>query len=279
MTTASDKPASPAKRVARKPAVAAETKAVATIAAPPEPVAPAKAAKPAPAKPAPAKPAPTPAAAKPVAAAPAPVKPAAPAPVKPAAPVAVAPKIPAPPAAAAPKPVVAAPATSPTPVAATVETVEPVAAAPAVPSEPKPVPTPSQPPIHKVSQMTATPTFVPPTFKGYDEIAAFGKANMDAMIQANTVFSKGIEAISKEFIALTQSHMESTAAAAKAIFAAKTLKDVVELNAAFHKTNFDKMVANSTKLGELGTKVATDAFAPISARVTSVVEKAAKPAA
>jgi phasin family protein len=266
MTTASDKPASPAKRVARKPAVAAETKAVATIAAPPEPVAPAKAA-----KPAPAKPAPTPAAAKPVAAAPAPVKPAAP--------VAVAPEIPAPPAAAAPKPVVAAPATSPTPVAATVETVEPVAAAPAVPSEPKPVPTPSQPPIHKVSQMTATPTFVPPTFKGYDEIAAFGKANMDAMIQANTVFSKGIEAISKEFIALTQSHMESTAAAAKAIFAAKTLKDVVELNAAFHKTNFDKMVANSTKLGELGTKVATDAFAPISARVTSVVEKAAKPAA
>jgi phasin family protein len=254
MTTASDKPASPAKRVARKPAIAAETKAVATIAAPPEPAAPVKAAKPAPAKPAPA-------------------------PAKAAEPVAVAPKIPAPPAAAAPKPVDAAPATSPTPVAAPVETVEPVAVAPAVPSELKPVPTPSQPPIHKVSQMTATPTFVPPTFKGYDEIAAFGKANMDAMIQANTVFSKGLEAISKEFIALTQAHMESSAAAAKAIFAAKTLKDVVELNAAFHKTNFDKMVANSTKLGELGTKVATDAFAPISARVTSVVEKAAKPAA
>ena len=268
MTTASDKPASPAKRVARKPAVAAETKAVATIAAPPEPAAPAPAKA---AKPAPAKAAPTPAAAKPVAAAPMPAKAAAP--------VAVAPKIPAPPAAAAPKPVVAAPATSPTPVAAPVETVEPVAVAPAVPSEPKPVPTPSQPPIHKVSQMTATPTFVPPTFKGYDEIAAFGKANIDAMIQANTVFSKGIEAISKEFIALTQAQLETTAAAAKAIFAAKTLKDVVELNAAFHKTNFDKLVANSTKLGELGTKVATDAFAPLSARVTSVVEKAAKPAA
>ena len=253
MTTASDKPASPAKRAPRKPAAAAETKAVKTIAAAPEP-----------AKPAPAKPVAKPVAAKPVVAAPAKV----------AAPVAAAPKIPAPPAAEAPEPVLAAPAASPTPEVAPVETVEPVAAAPAAPSEPKPVPTPSQPPILKVSQMTPTPTF-----KGYEEIAAFGKANIDAMIQANTVFSKGLEAISKEFIALTQSHMESTAAAAKAIFAAKTLKDVVELNAEFHKANFDKLVANSTKLGELGTKVATDTFAPISARVTSVVEKAAKPAA
>ena len=255
MTTAFDKPASPAKRAPRKPAAAIETKAVETVSEPVTP-APAKAA-----KPAPVKAAPKPAAAEPV-------------PAKTVEPVAAAPEIPAPPAAKAPEPVVAAPATSPTPVAAPVEIVEPVAAAPAVPSEPKPVPTPSQPPILKVSHMTPTPTF-----KGYEEIAAFGKANIDAMIQANTVFSKGLEAISKEFIALTQAHLESSAAAAKAIFAAKTLKDVVELNAEFHKANFDKLVANSTKLGELGTKVATDTFAPISARVTSVVEKAAKPAA
>ncbi len=263
MTTASDKPASPAKRAPRKPAAALSAKPVETVE--PKPVA----AKPEPVKVAPAKPAAKPAAAKPVVAEAAPAKAEAPkpaakpvaveaVPAKAEAPVAAVPQIPVPPALEAPAP---------------------VAVAPAVPSEPTPVPMPSQPPIDKVSQMTATPTFVPPTFKGYDEITAFGKANIDAMIQANTVFSKGLEAISKEFIALTQAHMESTAAAAKAIFAAKTLKDVVELNAAFHKTNFDKIVANSTKLGELGTKVATDTFAPLSARVTSVVEKAAKPAA
>jgi len=133
---------------------------------------------------------------------------------------------------------------------------------------------PSHPLTFMVSHMTATPTF-----KGYDEIAAFGKANIDAFIQANTIFTKGVEAISKEMIALTQAQLEAAAAAAKAIFAAKTLKDVVELNAEFTKANFDKLVANSTKLGEMGTKVATDAFAPLSARVTSVVEQAAKPAA
>ncbi|MEI9983582.1 MAG: phasin family protein [Aliidongia sp.] len=160
------------------------------------------------------------------------------------------------------------------PVSAPVEIVEPAAAAPAVPSEPKTASKPSQPLTFMVSHMTATPTF-----KGYEEIAAFGKANIDAFIQANSVFTKGVEAISKEVIALTQAQLESNAAAAKAIFAAKTLKDMVELNAEFTKSSFDKMVANSTKLGELGTKIATDTFAPLSARVTSVVEKAAKPTA
>jgi len=169
---------------------------------------------------------------------------------------------------------VASVAPSPACAAAPVETVAPVVVPPAEPTAAITDSTPSQPLTSMVSDMTATPTF-----KGYDEIAAFGKANIDALIQANTVFTKGVEAISKEFIALTQSQLESAAAAAKAIFAAKTLKDMVELNAEFTKANFDKLVANSTKLGELSTKVATDTFAPISARVTSVVERAAKPVA
>jgi phasin family protein len=165
---------------------------------------------------------------------------------------------------------------------AAVETPVPVEAAPAAIDTPEPDDTPEpeiavtpvQPPTSKASPMTA-----PPTFKGYEEIAAFGKANVDALLQANSVFTAGFEAISKEVVSLTQSQFESAAAGAKAIFAARTLKDFIELNAGFTKSHFDKLVANSTRLGELSAKVATDTFAPIGARVTSVVEKAAKPPA
>ncbi|WP_189046016.1 phasin family protein [Aliidongia dinghuensis] len=117
------------------------------------------------------------------------------------------------------------------------------------------------------------------TFKGYEDFAAFGKANLDAFVQANTLFAKGIEELSKEVVSLTQSSLESSAAATKAIFAAKTLKDVVELQADFAKTSFEKLVANSTKLGELTVKLATDSAAPLGARVTAAAEKALKPAA
>jgi len=116
------------------------------------------------------------------------------------------------------------------------------------------------------------------TFKGYEDFAAFGKANLEAFVQANKLFTSGIESLSKEVVSLAQSSLESSTAATKAMFAAKTLKDVVELQADFAKTSFEKLVANSTKLGEMTVKLATDSAAPIGARVTAASEKALKKA-
>jgi phasin family protein len=251
------------------------------------------------------KPAAKPVAAKtPVAKAPAPVA-KAPAPVAKVAPPKivkpVAAKAPVP-QAAAPKPVapkvepVKAPApalieNSPAPIAPQAETavaaplVEVVVAAVAETPVSKPVEAPVSsfiapkastiPPIpqFKVSFMSTQ------SFKGYEDFAAFGKANLEAFVQANTLFAKGIESLSKEVVSLAQSSLESSTAATKAIFAAKTLKDVVELQADFAKTSFEKLVANSTKLGEMTVKLATDSTAPIGARVTAASEKALKPVA
>jgi phasin family protein len=163
-----------------------------------------------------------------------------------------------------------------------------VEAAVAVVTEP-PVSKPVEAPVSsftaaKASTIPPTPQFKVPfmstqSFKGYEDFAAFGKANLEAFVQANTLFAKGIESLSKEVVSLTQSSLESSTAATKAIFAAKTLKDVIELQADFAKTAFEKMVANSTKLGEMSVKLATDSAAPIGARVTAASEKVMKPAA
>jgi phasin family protein len=195
--------------------------------------------------------------------------------------------------AVAPAPVVPAPIeVFPAPIAPMIEAaaaaVAPVAkAVPAVAKTPvsKPVEAPVSSSI--VAKASTTPTIpqtkVPfmsiQTFKGYEDFAAFGKANLEAFVQANTLFAKGIESLSKEVVSLAQSSLESSTAATKAMFAAKTLKDVVELQADFAKTSFEKMVANSTKLGEMTVKLATDSAAPIGARVTAASEKALKPSA
>ena len=275
------KPASAVR--ASKPAVAAKPAAAVPAVAKPTPVA--KAAAPTAAKPpvvksAPAKPAAVePAIAKaPVAEAPV-AKPAAPAPVEIAAPK------PAPEAEpVAALPIEKFPEKSPAPVAPVVE-----AATAALSDKPvskpvveAPVSSSSVPP--KASTIPPIPLFMVPhmstqTFKGYEDFAAFGKANLEAFVQANTLFAKGIEELSKEVVSLAQSSLESSTAATKAIFAAKTLKDVIELQTDFAKTSFEKLVANSTKLGELTVKLATDSAAPIGARVTAASEKALKPAA
>ncbi|MDB5361717.1 MAG: hypothetical protein JWO51_3014 [Rhodospirillales bacterium] len=226
---------------------------------------------------------------------------------KPPAPVAkvAAPKIATPvavkPAAQAPAPVAQAPApeaAAPTPVApkSAAQTLMDISLAPIAPAVKAaiavgagtPVSKPVEAPVS--SSIAAKASTIPPipqimvsamstqTFKGYEDFAAFGKANLEAFVQANKLFTSGIESLSKEVVSLAQSSLESSTAATKAMFAAKTLKDVVELQADFAKTSFEKMVANSTKLGEMTVKLATDSAAPIGARVTAASEKAMKKA-
>jgi phasin family protein len=127
-------------------------------------------------------------------------------------------------------------------------------------------------PAEKVIAMTKTEK-VP----GFDEINDFGKANMEALVEANSIFVKGVEEISKEVFSLTKSSMEQAAAATTAMFAVKTLKDLVELNADYTKSQYEKLLANSTRLGELTVKLATESTAPITARAHRVVETVVRP--
>jgi phasin family protein len=73
--------------------------------------------------------------------------------------------------------------------------------------------------------------------------------------------------------------METSAQAAKALMGAKTLREAVDLQTDLAKSNFDKFIAESTKLSEMSVKVANEAFEPINARVNVAVEKLLKPIA
>jgi phasin family protein len=113
----------------------------------------------------------------------------------------------------------------------------------------------------------------------FDAIVEFHKANFDAFVQAQTAFAKGFQEISKELVAQAQSHLEAVAATGKSTFAAKTFKDVVDVNVDGAKTSYEKLVAGTTKLGELSVQCSNDAFAPIKARATAATETLLKPLA
>jgi phasin family protein len=115
--------------------------------------------------------------------------------------------------------------------------------------------------------------------KGCEDIQGFGKENVEAFVQASTIFAKGAEQISKQVMALTQSSMQSSVSTAKALMGCKTLRDVIDLQADFARSNFDSLVAEGTKLSEMSFKVTNDAIAPIQARVNLAVEKLTKPIA
>lgn len=115
--------------------------------------------------------------------------------------------------------------------------------------------------------------------KGYEDLTALSKENIDALVQSGTVAIRGAEALGKEVAAYTQASFEKSVAAGKAMMGAKSLREVVDLQNDYAKANFDALVAESTKLSEMSVKLTTEAFAPVAARFNATVGKITKPLA
>lgn len=115
--------------------------------------------------------------------------------------------------------------------------------------------------------------------KSYGDAAKLGKDGVEAFVAAGTVASKGVESLNADMMAFAKSQYEGNIAAAKAMMAAKTLQEVVELQNGFTKSAFEAYAAQATKFSEAAAKLTEDAFAPINAQVKLAVEKLAKPLA
>jgi phasin family protein len=116
-------------------------------------------------------------------------------------------------------------------------------------------------------------------FAGYDEFASLGKDNFEAVLKSSGALVKGFEALGKEVASYGQASVEKSVANAQALFGVKTLRELIELQSEFAKQAFDSWVEQGTKLGELGAKMANEAFQPIQTQLTVTVEKVLKPAA
>jgi len=115
--------------------------------------------------------------------------------------------------------------------------------------------------------------------KSFDELVSLAKGNVDAVFASAAVVAQGTEQITRAWFALQHSAVEQAAEATRSLFAAKTLREVVDLQSTYSKSAFDGFVAESSKLSELGLKVTNDAVAPIAARVNVAVETLSKPIA
>ncbi len=113
-------------------------------------------------------------------------------------------------------------------------------------------------------------------FATFEDVVGFQKDNVEAFVASSTILTKGFEALSKELVAFTQAQYEQSVSTAKALFAVKSVKELVDLQTEFAKTSFDALVAEATKVSETGIKVANQAAEPITARVNATVEKLSK---
>lgn len=116
-------------------------------------------------------------------------------------------------------------------------------------------------------------------FQGYEDILQFSKDNIEALVKSSSIVARGMQDLSKSMVSIAQNAVEDSVATSKALIGARTLKEVIDLSSALVKSNFDKMVSESTRLGNLSRAVAEEALAPINNRVDAAVHKLTKTAA
>jgi hypothetical protein len=116
-------------------------------------------------------------------------------------------------------------------------------------------------------------------FKAAEEAAEFGRGNIEAMTKSAQLFAVGFQDIGKQVFAVTQALTDHALESAKALAAVKSLKEAADIQAAFAKASMERSMSEVSKLQEASFRLAEQASAPITARMTLAAEKLAKPLA
>jgi phasin family protein len=98
--------------------------------------------------------------------------------------------------------------------------------------------------------------------KNFDEMQQFSKDNLDASMKTIGAFSKSAQAIAVELADYSKKVFEQGTAATEKLIGAKSLEKAFEVQTDFVKSSYESFVAEATKLGELYTDLAKEAYKP-----------------
>jgi phasin family protein len=113
----------------------------------------------------------------------------------------------------------------------------------------------------------------------FGDYAEFAKGNVEAMVESGKIFAEGIQDMSTNLVAEGRTAFESVSADIKQMAAAKSPTDLIQLQSEMVRKSFDSAVAYGSKNTEAMLKIASEAMAPLSSRVTLAVDKVRQAAA
>lgn len=108
--------------------------------------------------------------------------------------------------------------------------------------------------------------------KTSEEMLSFGQGNLEAYIKATQIYVAGVQDLSKHIAASSKSSLEESVAFSKSLMGVKSVKEAVDLQTGFAKSSIEKAVAESNKLTDATVKLAEQAIAPLTARISLAVE-------
>jgi hypothetical protein len=108
----------------------------------------------------------------------------------------------------------------------------------------------------------------------FNEAGDFAKGNVEAMVESTKIIAEGVKGMGSNMVSEGRTAFETMTADVKELVAVKSPTDFFKLQSEMVRKNFDSAVAQSSKNTETFLKLMSDAFAPMSGRVSLAVEKA-----
>jgi phasin family protein len=109
-----------------------------------------------------------------------------------------------------------------------------------------------------------------------EELLAFSQANMEAFMRASKIFAAGLQDITKEVATSNKHSIEHSVSFTKSLLGVKSVKEAVELQSSFARSSIEKAVSETNKMTDASVRLAEQAMAPLTARLTVAVEKFGK---
>jgi len=96
----------------------------------------------------------------------------------------------------------------------------------------------------------------------FEDFQNFSKQQVEAATVIATTLSKGLQEIAAETAEYSKTSMTTGAEAVERLLAAKTIETAIQVQTDYAKSAYEGFVARSTKINEIFTKIASEAFKP-----------------
>jgi phasin family protein len=106
-----------------------------------------------------------------------------------------------------------------------------------------------------------------------EELTELTKGNVEAMVASTKAAAKGVEALGQEVAEFSRKSFEDASAALKGFADVKSPTDFFRLQSDFARSQFDMMVAETSRFSEVALKVAGDVAQPITSRYSVAAER------
>jgi phasin family protein len=109
--------------------------------------------------------------------------------------------------------------------------------------------------------------------KSAEDFVSFSQGNMEAFVKSSQIWAAGFQDMGKAMAATAQAQVDAAVATMKAMSGVKSIKDAVDLHTTLARSSVETVMAETGKLTDASMKLAEQALAPITARVTLATEK------